>query len=89
MGRTASSFFFLKQMETVVASNEVLPEFSVSGETLKACALMGLHFLTALIWGRSIRGVESAKEVRAAWRALFLPDSTMSGKETLGPFFEG
>ena len=38
----------------------------------------------------SLRGVERAREVRAAWRALVLPDSegaTMPGGETFSPFF--
>ena len=33
--------FFLIQKESVVASNEVLPNPFVSAETLKACALIG------------------------------------------------
>ena len=40
-------FFFLIQKEPVVASNEVLPNPLVSAETLKACALIGLHHLAA------------------------------------------
>ena len=43
MGRMASSFLIKK--EQVVASNEVLPNPSVSAETLEACALIGLHLL--------------------------------------------
>ena len=39
-------FFFLIQQESV-ASNEVLPNPSVSAETLKACALIGLHLVAA------------------------------------------
>ena len=31
----------------MVASNEVLPKPLVSAETLKACALIGLHLLAA------------------------------------------
>ena len=40
-------FFLLIQKESVVASNVVLPDPFVSAETLKACALIGLHFLAA------------------------------------------
>ena len=40
-------FFFLIQKESVVASNELLPNPFVSAETLKACALIGLHLLAA------------------------------------------
>ena len=44
MDRMASSFsFFLIEKEQVVPSNEVLPNPFVSAETLKACALIGLH----------------------------------------------
>ena len=39
-------FFFLTQ-KPVVASNEVLPNPYVSAETLKACALIGLHLVGA------------------------------------------
>ena len=39
-------FFFIKK-EQVVASNEVVPNPCVSAETLKACALIGLHLLAA------------------------------------------
>ena len=45
MGSTASSFFM--QKESVVASSEVLPNPFVSLETLKACALIGLHLWAA------------------------------------------
>ena len=45
MGHTASFFSFLIEKESVVASNEVLPNLSLSTETLKACALVGLHLL--------------------------------------------
>ena len=38
-------FFFLIKKEQVVASSEVLPNPCVSAETLKACALNGLHLL--------------------------------------------
>ena len=38
-------FFFVIKKEQVVASNEVLPDPHVSAETLKACALIGLHLL--------------------------------------------
>ena len=47
MGRMAASSFFLIKVEHVVASNEVLPNLYVSAETLKACALIGLHCLAA------------------------------------------
>ena len=47
MGRRTSSFFFLIKREQVVASYEVLPNPYVSVETLKACALIGLHLLAA------------------------------------------
>ena len=48
MGRTASSFFFfLIKKEQVAALHEVLPNPCVSAETLKACALIGLHLLAA------------------------------------------
>ena len=40
-------FFFLIKKEQVVASNEVLPCPLVSAETLKACALIGLHLSAA------------------------------------------
>ena len=40
-------FFFLIQKEPVVASNEVLPNPYVSEETLKVCAMFGLHLLAA------------------------------------------
>ena len=38
-------FFFFMKKEQVVASNEVLPNPCVSAETLKTCALIGLHLL--------------------------------------------
>ena len=31
------------------------------------------------VFARSLHGVECAREVRAAWRALFLPDSAGAG----------
>ena len=40
-------FLFLMKKEQVVASTEVLPNPFVSAETLKACALNGLHLLAA------------------------------------------
>ena len=40
-------FFFFIKMEQMVASHEVLPNPCVSAETLKACALVGLHLLAA------------------------------------------
>ena len=40
-------FCFLIQKEQVVAPNEVLPNPRASAETLKACALIGLHLLAA------------------------------------------
>ena len=43
-------FFFLIQKESVVASNEVLPNPFVSAETLKACALIGMH-----LWHRKVK----------------------------------
>ena len=43
------------------------------------------------VFTHSIRGVECASEVRAAWRALFLPDAERAGKmwvnESFSPFF--
>ena len=44
------------------------------------------------VFTHSIHGVECAREVWAAWRALFLPDSqketaTVPGGETFSPFF--
>ena len=39
--------FFLIKKEQVVASDEVLPNPFVSAETVKACALVGLHLLAA------------------------------------------
>ena len=47
MGRTASSFSSSQKKDQVVASNEVLPNPCASTETLKACALIGLHLLAA------------------------------------------
>ena len=41
-------FFFLVKKEPVVASNEVLPNLFVSAETLKVCALVGVHLLAAV-----------------------------------------
>ena len=40
-------FFFFIKKEQVVASTEVLPNPCVSAETLKACALIGVHLLAA------------------------------------------
>ena len=40
-------FFFFIKKEQVVAANEVVPNPCVSAETLKACALIGLHLLAA------------------------------------------
>ena len=40
-------FLFLIEKEQVVASNETLPNPCVSAETLRACALIGLHLLAA------------------------------------------
>ena len=40
-------FFFFIKKEPVVASNDVSPNPFVSAETLKACALIGLHLLSA------------------------------------------
>ena len=40
-------FFFLIQKEPVLASSMELPNPFVSAETLKACALIGLHLLAA------------------------------------------
>ena len=37
----------------------------------------------------SVHGVECGREVRAAWRALFLPDSEGAGVGAFGPFFNG
>ena len=39
--------FFLVKKEPVVASDDVSSNSFVSAETLKACALIGLHFLAA------------------------------------------
>ena len=39
--------FFLVKKKPVVASNDVSSNPSVSAETLKACALIGLHLLAA------------------------------------------
>ena len=48
MGRMASSFSsFIKEEPVVVSDDEVLPNPFVSAETLKACALTGLHLLPA------------------------------------------
>ena len=46
MGRKASSIFFFIKKEPE-ASNEVPSNPFVSAETLKACALIGLHLLAA------------------------------------------
>ena len=46
-GPQGELFFFLIQKESVVATNEVLPNPFVSAETLKASALIGLHLLAA------------------------------------------
>ena len=46
-GPRGELFFFLIQKEPVVASNEVLPNPFVSAETLKVCAIIGLHLLAA------------------------------------------
>ena len=46
MGPHGELYFFLIMKEQV-ASNKVLPNPSVSAETLKACALIGLHLLAA------------------------------------------
>ena len=46
-GHMASSFFFLIKKEPVVASDDVSSTPFVSAETLKACALIGLHLLAA------------------------------------------
>ena len=46
-GPHGEHFFFLIKKEQVVASNEVLQIPFVSAETLKACALIGLHLLAA------------------------------------------
>ena len=40
-------FFFLVKKEPVVASDDVSSNPCVSAETLKACALIGLHLLAA------------------------------------------
>ena len=42
----ASSSSSLLRREPVVASDEVLPNPFISAETLKACALIGLHVCT-------------------------------------------
>ena len=47
-GPHSELFFFLMKKEQVVASNEVLPNTCVSAETLKACALIGLHIVAIL-----------------------------------------
>ena len=47
MGRTARSSSSRKKKPEVV-SNEVLPDPFVSAETLKACALIGLHLWAAV-----------------------------------------
>ena len=45
MGHTASLFFFLISKEPVALTKAVPSNPFVSTETLKACALIGLHFL--------------------------------------------
>ena len=96
-GLTSGSKLFRKVTRTAMACSlgGLRPFAKRCGKDLSGKAF-GLAWTRGIVcvFTHSIRGVECAKEVRAAWRALFLLDSeggltTMPGKETLGPFFEG
>ena len=65
-GTHGELFFFLIKKEPVVASNEVLPKPIVSAETLKACALIGLHLLAAE--GEDGSSGSQSRDSRDLWR---------------------
>ena len=65
-GTHGELFFFLVKKEQVVASNDVSSNPFVSAETLKACALIGLHLLAAE--GEAGSGGGQSLDVGDMWR---------------------
>ena len=57
----------------------LLPESVGEADLVGRLALLGT--VGQCVFAHSIRGVDCTREVRAAWRALFLPDEEGAGDD--------